>query len=110
MNSLINRFLGIAHNKLLAKLVGSKNKPNDQTVIASSAVPELIKPDHLVTSIPGELHEIAIINVYRRINFILSAFLLDFIYSNFGLCHGWWNYYCNRIYIFQNYNVIKEIK
>jgi len=44
---------GIAHNKLLAKLVGSKNKPNDQTVIASSAVPELIKPDHLVTSIPG---------------------------------------------------------
>jgi len=44
---------GIAHNKLLAKLVGSIHKPNNQTVIASSCVTDLIKPDHKVTTIPG---------------------------------------------------------
>ena len=37
---------GIAHNKLLAKLVSGRNKPNKQTIIPSSAV------DRLLASLP----------------------------------------------------------
>ena len=33
---------GIAHNKMLAKLASSRNKPNKQTVVPASAVPALM--------------------------------------------------------------------
>lgn len=44
---------GIAHNKLLAKLVGAKNKPNQQTVVFPNSALELMLSLSSVTKIPG---------------------------------------------------------
>jgi len=44
---------GISHNKLLSKMVGGKNKPDNQTVVAPASMLELVKPDLAPTSIPG---------------------------------------------------------
>ena len=54
-NSYVFNFPGIAHNKVLAKLVGGVNKPDDQTVIAPGSALLLLKHDLRVTSIPGEV-------------------------------------------------------
>jgi len=44
---------GIAHNKLLSKMVGGKHKPDDQTVISSAGVLELLTSDMMARSLPG---------------------------------------------------------
>ena len=44
---------GIAHNKLLAKLAGSKFKPNDQTVVYYECQMELMNSLPSIRSIPG---------------------------------------------------------
>jgi len=44
---------GISYNKMLSKLVGSINKPNDQTVLAAAGILELLTPDKLVNTIQG---------------------------------------------------------
>ena len=44
---------GIAHNKLLAKLAGSKFKPNDQTVVYHECQMELMNSLPSIKSIPG---------------------------------------------------------
>ncbi|KAF5298730.1 hypothetical protein FQR65_LT09599 [Abscondita terminalis] len=44
---------GIAHNKLLAKLVGSLHKPNQQTVIYPNSALELMLSLNSVSKIPG---------------------------------------------------------
>lgn len=50
---------GIAYNKLLAKLVGSQNKPNKQTVIFDSLVSSFISSLGSVRSLPGIGHKLA---------------------------------------------------
>lgn len=44
---------GIAHNKLLAKIAGSKNKPNQQTLVYPLSAAELILSLDLCSNIPG---------------------------------------------------------
>ncbi|EZA59135.1 hypothetical protein DMN91_008352 [Ooceraea biroi] len=44
---------GIAHNKLLAKLAGSLNKPNQQTLIFPCSGPMLLSTTGSVSKIPG---------------------------------------------------------
>ena len=44
---------GVSYNKLLSKLGGGLNKPNNQTVIGPEAVEKVLKLDKKVTSIPG---------------------------------------------------------
>ena len=44
---------GIAHNKLLAKLVGGYYKPNQQTVLFPWSVHQVMSSLHLAKSIPG---------------------------------------------------------
>ena len=39
---------------MLSKLVGSINKPNDQTVLAAAGILELLTPDKLVNTIQGK--------------------------------------------------------
>jgi DNA polymerase iota len=45
--------IGIAHNKLLAKLVGQVNKPNNQTVLAPTAAKSFMTDLKSLRSIPG---------------------------------------------------------
>lgn len=45
---------GVAHNKLLAKLVGKHRKPNDQTLLYTTQVPQLLASLDEVTDIPGK--------------------------------------------------------
>jgi len=44
---------GISYNKLLAKLGGGVNKPNDQTVVGAAGVEDLLGKLDKVTSLPG---------------------------------------------------------
>jgi len=44
---------GISYNKLLAKLGGGVNKPNDQTVVGEAGVEDLLGKLEKVTSLPG---------------------------------------------------------
>ncbi|KAJ8934147.1 hypothetical protein NQ314_013557 [Rhamnusium bicolor] len=44
---------GVGHNKLLAKIAGSKHKPNEQTVIFPNSAVELMLSLNLVSYIPG---------------------------------------------------------
>lgn len=44
---------GISHNKLLAKLVGAKNKPNMQTVLSPCSIGDLLLSLDNLQSIPG---------------------------------------------------------
>jgi DNA polymerase-4 len=45
---------GIAHNKLLAKIGGGKNKPNKQTVIFHETATELMLSLSKLRAIPGK--------------------------------------------------------
>jgi DNA polymerase iota len=47
---------GVAHNKLLAKLVGSRHKPDDQTTLFRGSVADLMEGLPGVKSIPGVGH------------------------------------------------------
>lgn len=47
---------GIAHNKILAKIVGAKNKPNKQTVLIPSCTNDLMMGFDTIRSIPGIGH------------------------------------------------------
>lgn len=49
---------GIAHNKLLAKLVGSKHKPNNQTVIFPNSAVELMLSLNSLSEITGIGHSL----------------------------------------------------
>lgn len=49
---------GIAHNKLLAKLVGSRHKPDDQTVIFPNSAVELILSLKSLSEIPSIGHSL----------------------------------------------------
>lgn len=44
---------GIAHNKLMAKLIGTKNKPNKQTVLIPACTNEVMLGFDSIRSIPG---------------------------------------------------------
>lgn len=44
---------GVAHNKILAKMVGSKNKPNKQTVFVPTAAQRFMRTLNSVRQIPG---------------------------------------------------------
>lgn len=44
---------GIAHNKLLAKIIGSKHKPNKQTVLVPSCATDMMIGLDSIRSIPG---------------------------------------------------------
>ncbi|XP_055322918.1 DNA polymerase iota [Sitodiplosis mosellana] len=44
---------GIAHNKILAKIVGAKNKPNKQTVLIPSCTTDVMIGLDTIRSIPG---------------------------------------------------------
>lgn len=48
---------GIAHNKLLAKIVGSKNKPNKQTVLIPAGASDMMIGLNSIRSIPGIGHK-----------------------------------------------------
>ena len=48
---------GIAHNKLLAKIGGGKNKPNKQTVIFHETATELMLSLSKLRAIPGKFFE-----------------------------------------------------
>lgn len=52
---------GIAHNKILAKLVCGINKPNKQTVLPLKHIPELFKYCHLTN----------FIEIFNSFNFFL---------------------------------------
>lgn len=48
---------GVAHNKLLAKLVGEKHKPNDQTTLFPGNAERLMLNLEKVRKIPGEMYK-----------------------------------------------------
>lgn len=48
---------GIAHNKLLAKIVGAKNKPNKQTVLIPAGANDMMIGLNSIRSIPGIGHK-----------------------------------------------------
>lgn len=48
---------GIAHNKLLAKIIGSKNRPNKQTVLIPSCTNDVMIGLESIRSIPGIGHK-----------------------------------------------------
>lgn len=63
--------VGIAHNKLLAKLAGSLNKPNQQTLIFPCSGPMLLSAVGSVSKIPGvgqKTTELLLSNNIRTVN------------------------------------------
>ena len=44
---------GVSYNKLLSKLSGGLNKPNNQTVLGPAGLPSVLRTEMAVTRIPG---------------------------------------------------------
>lgn len=71
---------GIAHNKLLAKLAGSVNKPNQQTLIYPCSGPMLLSTIGSISKIPGvgqKTMELLLSNNIKTVNDVRSIPLED---------------------------------
>ncbi|XP_042230014.1 DNA polymerase iota-like [Homarus americanus] len=76
---------GVAHNKLLAKLVSGYHKPNQQTVLFPWQVHEMMKSLNLTRSIPGigsvtykALEDLGISTVQQLQNSVLKLLMTKF--------------------------------
>ncbi|KAM7298563.1 DNA polymerase eta [Ixodes scapularis] len=85
---------GIAHNKVLAKLVCGLHKPRQQTVLPHSAVPNLFAtlPVHKLRKLGGKLGEDVREKLQVKVVADLLPFSQDYLCSVFGTRKGQWLY------------------
>ncbi|XP_029843393.3 DNA polymerase eta [Ixodes scapularis] len=85
---------GVAHNKVLAKLVCGLHKPRQQTVLPHSAVPTLFAtlPVHKLRNLGGKLGEDVREKLQVEVVADLLPFSQDYLCSVFGHRTGQWLY------------------